>query len=84
MKGIQRFSVFVMVMTWIAFSSDGWAGLGQKSAGTYLAVGEDSAQILQISQDGNLRLIFSIQFSGGVLDLPFSDSSGSWKETGET
>ncbi len=82
MNGIQRFGIFVMVMTWIAFSSDAWAGLGQKSAGTYLAIG-DSAWILQISQDGNLRHIFSKQFSGGVLHLPFSNSWGSWKETGE-
>ncbi len=54
----------------------------QKSAGTYLAIG-DSARILQISQDGNLRHIFSQQFSGGALDLPFSNSWGSWKEAGE-
>ena len=83
MNGIQRLSVFVIVITWIAFSSDAWAELGQKSAGTYLAIGEDSARILQISQDGNLRHIFSKQFSGGVLNLPFSNSWGSWKETGE-
>ena len=83
MNGIQRLSVFVIVITWIAFSSAAWAGLGEKSAGTYLAVEADGARILQISQDGNLRHIYSKQFSGGVLDLTFSDTWGSWKEAGE-
>ena len=83
MNGIQRFGVFVIVMTWIAFASVAWAGLGQKSAGTYLAIGEDSARILQISQDGNLRRISSRQFSEGTLDVLYSNSLGSWQETGE-
>ena len=72
----------MMVIIGIAFSSAAWGGIGEKAAGTYLAVGRDSAQILQVSQDGNLRRIFSRQFNGGVLDLPFSDSWGSWKATG--
>ena len=63
--------------------SDDVSDLGKKSAGTYLAVQDDAAQILQISQNGNMSVIFSIGFSGGVLDAPFSTTLGSWKKTGE-
>ena len=57
---------------------------GDKITGTYLAVMENGAQVLQISQDGNLSFIFSIQFStGGVLGESFSDTLGSWKKTGQ-
>ncbi len=58
------------------------AGLGKKIAGTYLGTQKDAAQILQIGEDGNLSFIFSIQFSGGAVDFPFSDTLGSWKKTG--
>ncbi len=63
--------------------ADEQAGLGKQIAGTYLGVQKDAAQILQISEDGNLSVILSIQFSGGAADLRFSNSLGSWKKTGE-
>ncbi len=57
------------------------AGLGKKIAGTYLGVQKDAAQILQVSGDGNLSVILSIQFSGGAAGLRFSNALGSWKKT---
>jgi hypothetical protein len=57
-------------------------GLGDKIAGTYLAVQNDGAQVLQINRDGNLRLVLSIQFSGGALGASFSNTLGSWNTTG--
>ena len=57
-------------------------GLGKKSAGTYLAIENNEAMILQINQDGGLSLIFSSQFGGGVLGDPFSNTLGSWKRSG--
>jgi hypothetical protein len=95
MKGTHRWSMFVaavalIAMTTVLVSAQGRAladqegGLGDKIAGTYLAVMETGAQVLQISQDGNLSFIFSIQFStGGVLGESFSDTLGSWKKTGQ-
>lgn len=58
-------------------------GLGKRSAGTYLAIENDGATILQINQDGNLSLIVSSQFKGGVLSDPFSNTLGSWKRSGK-
>ncbi len=63
--------------------ADDEAGLGKKIAGTYLGVQKDAAQILQISEDGNLSVILSIQFSGGAAGLRFSNTLGSWRKTGE-
>ncbi len=63
--------------------ADDEAGLGKKIAGTFLGVQKDAAQILQISEDGNLSAILSIQFSGGAAGLRFSNALGSWKETGK-
>ncbi len=63
--------------------ADDEAGLGKKIAGTYLGVQKDAAQILQISEDGNLSVILSIQFSGGAAGLRFSNALGSWKKTGK-
>jgi len=96
MKGTHRWSIFVAAVALIAAATflvsgqagralaDEEGGLGDKIAGTYLAVMENGAQVLQISQDGNLSFIFSIQFSsGGVLDEAFSDTLGSWKKTGK-
>ena len=95
MKGTHRWSIFVAAVALIAVATflvsgqagralaDEEGGLGDKIAGTYLAVSENGAQILQISQDGNLSFIFSIQFSGdGALGESFSDTLGSWKKTG--
>ena len=95
MKGTQRWSIFVAAVALIAVATflvsgqagralaDEEAGLGDKIAGTYLAVMGDRSLVLQISQDGNLSIIFSIQFStGGVLGASFSDTLGSWKKTG--
>ncbi len=56
--------------------------LGKISAGTYLAVENDEVTIMQINQDGNLSLIFSNQFGGGILNDPFSNTLGSWKRSG--
>jgi hypothetical protein len=96
MKGTHRWSIFVAPLALIAAAAflvsgqaglalaDEEGGLGVKIAGTYLAVMENGARVLQISQDGNLSFIFSIQFSGGgVLDESFSDTLGSWKKTGK-
>ena len=95
MKGTYRRSIVVAAVALVAvaaFLVSGHAGralaeeggLGEKIAGTYLAVLVDGAQILQISQDGNLSFIFSIQFSNsGVLGESFSDTLGSWKKTGQ-
>ncbi|HJY79946.1 MAG TPA: hypothetical protein VKK81_02520 [Candidatus Binatia bacterium] len=90
-----RWSIFVAAVALIAVATflvlghaglalaDEDAGLGNKIAGTYLAVLVDGAQILQISRDGNLSFIFSIQFSNrGVLGESFTDTLGSWKKTG--
>ena len=96
MKGARRWSIFVAAVRLIAVTTclvlgeadralaDEEGGLGNKIAGTYLAVMENGAQVLQISQDGNLSFIFSIQFSSsGVLGESFSDTLGSWKKTGQ-
>ena len=92
MKSIHRWSASLAVVALIALSSPsvlGQArpasveGLGGKIAGTYLAVQEDGAQVLQIGRDGNLRAILSIQFTGGgVLGASFSNTMGSWNTTG--
>ena len=92
MKGTHRWSIFIAAVALIAVATflvsghAGWAladeegGLGDKIAGTYLAVLVDGAQMLQISRDGNLSFVFSIQFSpSGVLGESFSDTLGSWK-----
>ena len=63
--------------------ADDEAGLSKKISGTYLGVQKDAAQILQISEDGNLSMILSIQFSGGAAGLRFGNALGSWKETGK-
>jgi len=96
MKGTHRWTMFVAAVALIVLATflvsgqadralaDEEGGLGNKIAGTYLAVLENGAQVLQISQDGNLSFIFSIQFStGGVLGESFSDTLGSWKKTGQ-
>ncbi len=95
MHTIHRLSIFITVVALTVLATflisgqvsptlaDDEGGLGKKIAGTYLAVQDDAAQILQISEDGNLSFIFSIQFSGGVLDLLFSDDLGPWKKTGK-
>ena len=57
-------------------------GLGLYKAGTYLAIEDDGATILQINHDGNLSLIFSGQFAGGVFGDPFSNTMGSWRWSG--
>ena len=62
-----------------AFGPDGF---GAHGVGTYLAIQEDSATILQIHRDGTMGLIFSGQFAGGVLSDPFSNTLGSWKRSG--
>ena len=95
MKGTHRWSIFVAAAAVMAVATllvsgqagralaDEQAGLGDKVAGTYLAVTENGATILQISRDGNLSFISSIQFTGGgVLGESFSNTLGSWKKTG--
>lgn len=96
MKGAHRWSIFAAAMALITVATflvsgqaarvlaDEEGGLGDKIAGTYLAVMEDRSLVLQISQDGNLSFTFSIQFStGGALGASFSDTLGSWKKTGQ-
>ncbi len=91
MHTIHRLSIFIAVVA-TTFLISGQVsptlagdqrGLGKKIAGTYLAVQDGEAQALQISEDGNLSIIISIQFSGGVGVLLFSDTLGSWKKTGK-
>jgi hypothetical protein len=95
MKGTHKRSIFVAAVALIAVATflvsgqagralaDEEAGLGDKVAGTYLAVTENGATILQISRDGNLSSILSIQFTGGgVIGESFSNTLGSWKKTG--
>ena len=95
MKGTHKQSIFVAAVALIAVATflvsgqagralaDEEAGLGDKVAGTYLAVTENGATILQISRDGNLSSILSIQFTGGgVIGESFSNTLGSWKKTG--
>src|SRR5262249_7397733 len=96
MKGTHRWSIFIAALALIAVATflvsgqtgralaDEEGGLGDKIAGTYLAVMENGAWILQISRDGNLSFIQSIQFSGGVLGEPFSDGLGSLEEDWNT
>ena len=100
MKSIHRWSASLAVVAVIALNSPyilgqaspalGQAspasveGLGDKIAGTYLAVQDDGAQVLQIGRDGNLRAVLSIQFTGGgVLGESFSNTLGSWNTTGK-
>jgi hypothetical protein len=78
-----------VLMAWLLFLpvSSAFAfdigGIGERSAGTYLSVEGDESTIMQISKDGNLSLIFSDQFSGGVFGDPFSNTLGSWKRSGK-
>ncbi len=58
-------------------------GFGKKIVGTYLAIRGDNSDILQLSKDGGLRAIFSIQTEGGALSDPFTDSYGTWEKTGK-
>ncbi len=90
MHTIHRLSIFIAVVA-ATFLISGQvsptlagdqSGLGKKIAGTYLAVQDGEAQALQISEDGNLSIIISIQFSGGVGEVLFSNTLGSWKKTG--
>ncbi len=90
MHTIHRLSIFIAVVA-ATFLISGQVsptlagdqgGLGRKIAGTYLAVQDGEAQALQISEDGNLSIIISIQFSGGVGEVLFSNTLGSWKKTG--
>ncbi len=93
MHTIHRLSIFIAVVA-ATFLISGQVsptlagdqgGLGRKIAGTYLAVqgGEGpQAQALQISEDGNLSIIISVQFSSGVGEVLFSNTLGSWKKTG--
>jgi len=91
-----KWSIFVAAVALIAVATflvsgqadrvlaDEEGGLGDKIAGTYLAVMENGAQVMQISQDGNLSFTHSIQFTNsGVLGESFSDTLGSWKKTGQ-
>ena len=95
MKGTHKQSIFVAAVALIAVATflvsgqagralaDEEAGLGDKVAGTYLAVTVNGATILQISRDGNLSSILSIQFTGGgVIGESFSNTLGSWKKSG--
>jgi hypothetical protein len=89
MKSIHRRSASLAVAAVIALSSPAIRGqasvedLGDKIAGTYLAVQQDGAQVLQIGRDANLRAVLSIQFTGGgVLGESFSNTLGSWNTTG--
>jgi len=92
MKSIHRWSASLAVVAVIALRSPSMfaqsspgsvEGLGAKIAGTYLAVQEDGAQVLQINRDGNLRAVLSIQFTGGgALGESFSNTLGSWTTTG--
>ncbi len=90
MHTIHRLSIFIAVVA-TTFLISGQVsptlagdqrGLGKKIAGTYLAVQDGEAQALQISEDGNLSIIISIQFSSGVGEVLFSNTLGSWKKTG--
>jgi hypothetical protein len=78
------------LLTLVAFQINGQvsqaddeADLGKEIAGTFLGVQTETAQIMQISEDGNLSMILSIQFTGGAADLVFSNALGSWIKTGE-
>ena len=52
-------------------------------SGTYLAIGEKSGKIMQISADGNITLIFSDQFLGmGASGEYYSSGLGTWKRIG--
>ena len=53
---------------WDLFDPD--PGFGLKIAGTYLRVGEHSAQIMQIGADGSLTFTLSDQYGGGLLNAP--------------
>lgn len=77
---LVAFLILGLVSPTLAFDIGGFGG---KSAGTYLDIEKDAANILQINQDGNLSFIFSSQFSGGDLGAPFSNTLGSWKRSGK-
>jgi hypothetical protein len=82
-----RFTISVVVIGLLALQSGISAAKGQNFgkiiAGTYLSIQENGAQILQIQQDGNFSVINSLQFSGGAGNLLFSNSLGSWEQTGD-
>ncbi len=95
MHTIHRSSIFITVVALSVLATflisgqvsptlaDDEGGLGKEISGTYVAVQDDAAQTLQISEDGNMSVIFSSQFSGGALVNLFSDNLGSWKKTGQ-
>lgn len=53
-------------------------------AGTYLADTEDGATIMQLIADGNITIVTSAQFSGGVLHEAYGNALGSWKWAGSS
>jgi hypothetical protein len=83
----HKMLVAVIIISFWGVASPTFAGdrgLGKKIAGTYVGVQTGDAQVLQISPNGNLRFLFSIQFdTSGAANLPFSNSWGSWKQTGQ-
>jgi len=65
----------------VAHASSGFSN--SSISGTYLAIGEDSGKIMQISADGNITLIFSDQFLGkGSSGESYSSGLGTWKRIG--
>lgn len=63
-----------------ATSSRGFSG---EIAGTYLSTSADDALILQLDRDGNMTVIFALQFLNlGVIGEDFSNSKGHWKRAG--
>jgi hypothetical protein len=64
-----------------AESSRGFSA--RRIPGTYLSISEDDALILQLDRDGNMTVIFALQFLNlGVIGEDFSNSKGYWKRAG--
>jgi len=71
MHTIHRSSIFITVVALSVLATflisgqvsptlaDDEGGLGKEISGTYVAVQDDAAQTLQISEDGNMSVIFS-------------------------
>jgi hypothetical protein len=85
---MMRNPLKILVMTATLLSSglalaEGSRGFEGQIAGTYLSTSADDALILQLDGDGNVTVIFALQFLNlGVIGEDFSNSKGHWKRAG--
>ena len=75
------FTMFIMLMGHkVSNTTDADQGI----AGTYITIKSDGANILQLTEDGNMTFIMSDQFiNKGIVGESYSNTKGNWKEIGE-